>query len=218
LKKLINEKYFNTSTCLYVNGSQTAQGVALALDIVPEEYKASVAENLNKAVVRNNYQLDFGVLGSKYVPRMLSKYGYAETAYKMATKKTAPSWGNWMELGFTTLAETWVLSPDFRDASVNHVFLGDISAWMVNTLAGINYDTKDRGFEKIIIKPDYIEDLSWVKGEYKSVKGLIKSEWTREDDKIRLSVTIPANTTATVYTDKAVEVGGGSYEFTFKIE
>lgn len=216
LKALINKKYFNTETCLYANGSQTAQAIALAFDIVPKEYEANVAENLNKAIVENNYHLDFGVLGSKYVPRALSKYGYAETAYRMATQKTAPSWGNWIQQGFTTLAETWVLSPDFRDASVNHVFLGDISAWMVNTLAGINYDNINRGFEKIIIKPDYIKDLSWVKGEYKSVKGLIRSEWTRERDKIKLSVTIPANTTAIIYTDKKIEVEGGYYEFTFR--
>lgn len=216
LKNLINEKYFNRETCLYANGSQTAQAVALALDIVPSSYETKVAENLNKAIVENNYHLDFGVLGSKYVPRMLSKYGYAETAYKMATQETAPSWGNWMKLGFTTLAETWVLSPEFRDASVNHVFLGDISAWMVNTLAGINYDLEERGFEKIVIKPDYIEDLTWVKGEYKSVKGLIQSSWIRNEEEIILSVTIPANTTATIYTDKVTEVGGGYHEFKFK--
>ncbi len=216
LKALINKNYFNKETCLYVNGAQTAQAVALALEIVPKEYEAKVAKKLNKAIVENNYHLDFGVLGSKYVPRMLSKYGYAETAYKMATQKTAPSWGNWVQQGFTTLAETWVLSPDFHDASVNHVFLGDISAWMVNSLAGINYDTKERGFRKIIIKPDYVEDLSWVKGEYRSVKGLIKSEWMREGDQIKLSVTIPANTTATIYTDKKTEVVGGNYEFTFR--
>ncbi|MGV8136967.1 MAG: family 78 glycoside hydrolase catalytic domain [Mangrovibacterium sp.] len=216
LKALINKTYFNERTGIYANGSQTAQAVALALEIVPKEYEAKVAENLNRSIAENNYHLDFGVLGSKYVPRMLSKYGYSETAYKMATQKTAPSWGNWIQQGFTTLAETWVLSPEFRDASVNHVFLGDISAWMVNSLAGINYDTRERGFEKIIIKPDYIGDLSWVKGEYKSVKGLIKSEWTREGDQIKLMVTIPANTRATIYTDKTTNVRGGNYEFTFK--
>lgn len=215
LKTLINKKYFNHQTCFYANGSQTAQAVALAFGIVPEEYETKVAENLNKSIIENDYHLDFGVLGSKYVPRMLSKYGYAETAYLMATQETAPSWGNWIKSGFTTLPETWVLSPDFRDASINHVFLGDISAWMVNTLAGINYDVENRGFQKIIIKPDYVEDLSWVKGEYKSVKGVIKSEWTREGDKIRLLVTIPLNSRATIYTDKMIEVGGGRYEFVF---
>lgn len=216
LRDLINRKYFNKEKGIYANGSQTAQAVALALNIVPKDYEEKVAANLNKAIADNNYHLDFGVLGSKYVPRMLSKYGYAETAYKMATQETAPSWGNWMKLGFSTLAETWVLSPEFRDASVNHVFLGDISAWMVNTLAGINYDPENRGFAKVIIKPDYVKGLTWVKGSYKSVKGLIKSEWRREGDQIKLSVTIPLNTTATIYTDKENVVGGGQHVFVFR--
>lgn len=215
LKTLINRKYFDAERGLYANGSQTAQAVALALEIVPKEYESKVAENLNRLIVDNNYHLDFGVLGSKYVPRMLSAHGYAETAYRMATQETAPSWGNWIKLGFTTLAETWVLSPEFRDASVNHVFLGDISAWMVNTLAGINYDPENRGFEHILIKPDFIADLTWAKGEYRSVKGLIKSEWKREGDRIRLSVTVPDNATATVYTDKVQTVGSGYHEFVF---
>lgn len=215
LKELINRKYFDPVACIYANGSQTAQAVALALDIVPEEYKTEVAAILNRSVVSNGFHLDFGVLGSKFVPRMLSEYGYAETAYRMATQITAPSWGHWIESGFNTLAETWVLSPDFRDASINHVFLGDISAWMVNTLAGINYDGEKRGFERIIIKPSYIEDLTWVEGEYKSVKGFIRSKWIREGDKIRLSVTIPANATALIHTDRMVEAGGGEYEFIF---
>lgn len=215
LKTLINRKYFDAERGLYANGSQTAQAVALALEIVPKEYENKVAENLNRLIVDNNYHLDFGVLGSKYVPRMLSAHGYAETAYRMATQETAPSWGNWIKLGFTTLAETWVLSPEFRDASVNHVFLGDISAWMVNTLAGINYDPENRGFEHIVIKPDFIADLTWAKGEYRSVKGLIKSEWRREGDRIRLSVTVPDNATATVYTDKVQTVGSGYHEFVF---
>lgn len=215
LKTLINRKYFDAERGLYANGSQTAQAVALALEIVPKEYENKVAENLNRLIVDNSYHLDFGVLGSKYVPRMLSAHGYAETAYRMATQETAPSWGNWIKLGFTTLAETWVLSPEFRDASVNHVFLGDISAWMVNTLAGINYDPEKRGFEHILIKPDFIADLAWAKGEYRSVKGLIKSEWKREGDRIRLSVTVPDNATATVYTDKVQTVGSGYHEFVF---
>lgn len=215
LKQLINDKYFNENSCLYANGSQAAQAVALAFEIVPEEYKVKVAGNLNDLVVANDYHLDFGVLGSKYVPRMLSKHGYAETAYVMATQESAPSWGNWIKQGFTTLPERWVLSPDFRDSSVNHVFLGDISAWMVNTLAGINYDETLGGFGRIIIKPDYIADLEWAKGEYHSVKGPVRSEWVREGGRIRLSVTIPPNATATIYTDKKIEVKGGYHEFVF---
>ncbi len=87
---------------------------------------------------------------------------------------------------------------------------------MTQYLAGINYDEEQRGFERIVIKPHFVDDLSWVEASYKSVKGLIKSEWKREGDQIRLTVTIPLNTSAIVYTDKLLEVEGGTHTFVFK--
>lgn len=217
LKELINAKFFNIDTGIYANGTQTAQAVALYMDIVPEGKEQLVADNLNKTVSDNNYFLDFGLLGSKTVPAMLSKYGYVESAYKMATKTEAPSWGYWVETqGYSTLAETWTLSPEFRDASINHVFMGDISAWMYNVLAGINLDKEQPGFENIIIKPYFVKDLEWVKGEYNSVRGIIKSEWKREGDNIRLTVTIPAGSTAIIHADKEYTVGSGTHQYTIK--
>ena len=50
----------------------------------------------------------------------------------------------------------------------------------------------------MIIKPDFIKDLSWVKGEYQSLYGTIKSQWKRENNFLTLNVEIPANTTATI--------------------
>lgn len=217
LKEFINTKYFDAEKAIYANGTQAAQAVALGLGIVPEEYTQKVADKLNQIIVDNNYFLDFGVLGSKYVPRVLTEYGYVETVYRMAAKEEAPSWGNWIKSGLTTLGETWVLSPEFRDASVNHVFLGDISSWMTRSIAGIDCDERVPGFSKIVIKPHYVKDLTWAKGEYKSVRGTIKSEWKREGNKITLMVVIPENTSAIVYTDKKENVKGGKHTFSFTL-
>lgn len=216
LKNLINKKFFHPESGIYANGTQTAQAIALYMDIVPKDKKELVAEQLHKVVAENNYFLNFGLLGSKTVPAMLTKHGYAEDAYKMVTKTDAPSWGYWIETkGYTTLAETWLLSPEFRDASLNHVFMGDVSAWMYNYLAGINYSSP--GFERIIIQPHFVKELNWVKGSYRSIKGLISSEWKRENGKIKLTVTIPANTMATIYADKPYEVGSGVHKYTIPI-
>lgn len=216
LKKIINQKYFNEKVATYSNGSQTALALALYLGLAPETFEQKVADQLYEKVKLNNYFLDFGVLGSKTVLRMLTKYGYADAAYEMATKKTGPSWGAWIQQGFTTLAETWILSPEFRDASVNHVFLGDISAWMYNALAGINYDDQTPGFKKIIIQPHFVKGLNWVKAEYRSVNGPIKSEWKRKGNKVLLTVSIPGNTTATViHNNMKIPTKAGVHSFIF---
>ena len=216
LKALINQKYFDQSKAIYANGSQAAQGVSLYLGIVPKEYEQQVADNLSMMIKANNNLLDFGVLGSKTVLRMLSKHGYADLAYQMAAQEEAPSWGNWIKQGFTTLGETWILSPEFRDASVNHMFLGDVNAWMYNVLAGINYDEQEPGFKHILIQPHFVKGLDWVKAEYKSVNGIIRSEWERKGKQVILKVIIPVNTNATVECNgKKIDLGSGKHQLTF---
>ena len=213
LKDLINQKHFNKETCLYGNGSQAGQGMALMFDIVPQEYKEKVAANLNQSIVDNGYMLDFGSVGSKFVPRVLAEYGFAETVYKMMCQETVPSWGAWLKQGLTTLAERWALDMvGFRDSSANHVFLGDISAWMVRYLAGIRFEMDADGGCTLAFKPCTPEGLDWAKAEYKSVRGLIKSEWHRTADGIELKVTVPANMKATVeWGDTVIELNGGTH-------
>lgn len=217
MKGRINAKWFDAQKALYANGSQAAQAISLYWGIVPEEYEKQLAKNLNDMVVANNYALDFGLLGSKSVLRMLTKYGYDDTAFRMATRTEAPSWGHWIdECGYTTLAETWTLSPEFRDASLNHVFFGDISAWMTNDIAGLNFDSENPGFSNIVIRPVFMKGLDWAEAEYNSVKGLIKSSWKRKaDGHIELCVIIPYGCTASVELDDTIKtVGGGEHKFT----
>ena len=217
LKALVNRKFFNPETGVYAEGTQTAQAIALYLGIVPEGKEQLVADKLCEVVRANNHFLDFGLLGSKSVPAMLTRYGYVEDAMKMITKTEAPSWGYWVEtMGYTTLPETWTLSPEFRDASLNHVFMGDVSAWMMNQLAGINYDAVEPGFRHILITPHFVEGMDWAKGEYHSVRGLISSEWKREGGKVTLTVTIPSGCTADIRVgDKTETVGSGTHVKTY---
>ena len=216
LRELINTKYYDAEKGLYANGSQAAQGVALYLGIVPESDAQRVADNLARMIADNDYFLDFGTIGSKTVLRMLTRYGHVETAYKMASQTEGPSWGWWVSQGFTTLAETWALSPEFRDASGNHVFLGDISAWMVSDIAGINFDPERPGYRHIVFRPHFFDGLDWAEAEYRSVSGPIRSRWERKGDRVVLTVTVPVNSTATVEAGgKTVEVGAGTHDFKF---
>lgn len=214
LKDLINSKHFNKETCLYGNGSQAGQGMALFFDIVPKEYRAQVAANLNQSIVDNNYYLDFGSVGSKLVPRVLADYGYADTVFQMLVKDQVPSWGGWISQGLTTLAERWALDMvGFRDSSANHVFLGDISAWMVKYLAGIKFEMDADGGCALAFEPFTASGLDWAKASYKSVRGLIEAEWHRAPEGIVYTVTLPANISATVrYNGREETVGGGTHK------
>jgi alpha-L-rhamnosidase len=216
LKELIQHQYFNRKKALFSNGSQSAQGVALYLGLVPKGYEQKVADHLSEMIAANGEALDCGMLGSKTILRMLCKYGHADQAFRISNRTDIPSWGNWIKRGLTSLAETWNLSPTFKDASLNHIFLGDINAWMYNVLAGINYDPRCPGFKHILLQPHFVKGLHWVKCEYNSPMGMIKSEWFRKKEHITLNIEIPANTTATLTVNgKNQELSSGRHHFVF---
>lgn len=187
IKEYINKRWFDPQTNIYANGSQCAQGIALYMGIVPEGHEQAVADNLARMIEENDGLLEFGSMGSRCVLQVLTDYGHVQTAYDMAVKKTCPSWGWWVEQGFTTLAETWALSPEFKDASLNHVFLGGCSAWYVTHLAGIQFK-----YDKLVIRPHFPDGLTSASASYESVYGTITSSWERlGDGSVSLELTIP---------------------------
>ncbi|MBO7194424.1 MAG: family 78 glycoside hydrolase catalytic domain [Alistipes sp.] len=207
----INAKYLNRETGFYSVGKITAQALPLAMGLVPEDMEQLVASRLNEVVIASGYLCDFGLVGSKYALRMLVKYGYVDTAYRLATQTKVPSFGAWIANGYTSPLERWRIGsgPRFGGAaSANHVFFGDVAAWMQSDIAGINYDEAAPGFGHIIIRPHYPEGLEWAEASLRTVRGKVVSSWKREGGNIVLNVTIPVNAKATIYADKAYEVEG----------
>ncbi len=192
IKDEINRKYLDKTKGSYANGSQTALSAALYFGIVPEEYVEKVGTTLVQSVKENG--MDVGLLGSKYILNALSNTGHSDVAYSLASSDTQPSWGWWIKNGATTLHEDWK-----SESSLNHIMMGEVSAWMTHTLAGINLDPANPGFENVIIKPQFVAGLDHVKGSINSIHGEISSEWKRSADGITLRLNIPANTTAIVY-------------------
>ena len=72
---------------------------------------------------------------------------------------------------------------------------------MFGVVAGI--DTDGPGYKRIIIHPKPGGGFSHAKAGYESIHGQIESDWKIKDGTFTLNVTIPANTTATVYVPTA---------------
>ena len=142
---------------------------------------------------------------SKYIFRSLSEAGRSDLAFAMLAKDEAPSYGNWIKRGATTLWEDWG-----EGASRNHIMFGDFSAWYYQYLGGIRLDGAvsavaerlDPGavaFKRFIICPEPVQGIGWVKAEHDSPYGMIRSAWKRQGGALRLEVEVPVNTAATVY-------------------
>jgi hypothetical protein len=96
--------------------------------------------------------------------------------------------------GATSLTEAWDANPG---SSQNHFMLGQIQEWFYHDLAGIRSDGD--GFKQIIIAPQPVGDVTWTKTSYHSIRGKIISDWKRDGGKFTLKISIPPNTTATVF-------------------
>jgi alpha-L-rhamnosidase len=205
IKTAFNRKFHHSDTGLYDNGSQTALSCALYQGLVEPENKPRVVANLVAAVEKAHNHIDTGILGAKYLLNALLENGRADVAYRMVAQKDQPSWGWWLEQGASTLWEQWNGSE-----SRNHIMFGDVSAWFYKALAGINPDPAAPGFKHILITPHVLGDVTWARGEYESIRGKITSRWEVVNGEFRLSLTLPANTTATVslpVTGKVLEGG-----------
>lgn len=213
IKQAMNEKLFEQATGLYAGGTQTAQSGALFHGLVEPANQRLVFEKLLEKIERDDFHINTGILGAKWVMQVLTDFGRADVAYRIASQTTFPGWGHWVAQGATTLWENWNGSN-----SHNHIMYGDIAAWFYKALGGIIVDPEKPGFRHFYLRPNPVGDLTHVKAEYRSIRGLIRSHWRREGGRFDLEVTVPGNSSATVVLPDGTRAAVGPGEHGFSCE
>jgi len=191
--------------------TQTAYALGLWVGLFPEAQRPGAAARLAEMVGANNGRMATGFLGTRPLLPVLTANGQHELAGRLFQSREFPSWGYEVVNGATSVWERWnsyTKEGGFHNPSMNsfsHYAFGAVTEWMFQSLAGI--DTDGPGYRRIIIRPGppaadagrKPEPVHWVKASYDSIQGKIASEWRRDGGKFELAVTVPANTTATVY-------------------
>ena len=190
-----NAKFFNATNGSYATGSQCANALPLLLGLVEPAHRAAVLASLVRDIESRDYAITAGDVGFRFLLRALADGGRSDVIYKMINQDDKPGYGFMLKKGETSLTEAWDAN---LTTSHNHFMLGQVTEWFYHDLAGIVSDPAGPGFKRIIINPQPVVDLQWVKASYDSVRGKIVSEWRREGRMFRLKVTIPVNTTATL--------------------
>jgi len=183
--------------------TQTCYCLGLYFDLLPDNKRQIAADHLVEAIKRKDWHLSTGFVGLSYLLPTLTQTGNLDVAYRLLNNDSFPSWGYSIKNGATTIWERWdgwtedkgFQTPGMN--SFNHYAFGSVGQWLFGTVTGI--DTEGSGYKQIIIRPRPGGGLSFAKAGYKSINGLIVSDWKIEDGTFILNITIPANTTATVY-------------------
>lgn len=204
IKFSFNGKFYNESEKTY--GGQEKNVLALAFDLVPDQDQHAVAQNMNRdVVVTHGGHIATGIFGSRYIQEMLISYGYGETLKNMLHQDTFPGYGYLFSRGATTFWENWgELKFEDRNSpgdgrSKSHPFQGGFTAWFYNGIGGINPDPENPGFKHILLRPQFLPGVTFGKAHYNSLYGLIKSEWQILENQTNWKVSVPVNTTASVY-------------------
>jgi alpha-L-rhamnosidase len=202
IKAAFNKAYVAADGRIKGN-TQTCYVMALWFDLLPAEKRAVAIKYLVDDIMSRNTHLSTGFVGTSVLMPTLSATGNTPLAYKLLLNETFPSWGFSIKHGATSIWERWdgwTPEKGFQDPGMNsfaHYSFGAVARWMFQTVAGI--DMAEPGFQKLRIRPQPAEGLTWVKAGYNSIHGQITTYWRIEGNQWILSVTIPANTTATVY-------------------
>lgn len=187
----LRRKYYRGGG-VFDNGGQTAQALAVALDLADSPADArAVADRLVHSVVETGYHVDFGLVGAKFVFRALSEIGRADLAYRMIVNPTEPSMVKWM-------GKNGTLWEDFGFGfSKCHIMLGDFAAWAQQTIAGIRRPSKP-GYSEVVVDPVLVPGLAWAKGSVMTPRGKLSVSWAVSDGEFSIEVEVPPETHAEV--------------------
>ena len=162
---------------LYENGHLAALAAPLYFKgLCADGEEAKVAWRLVAAVREKGHRAYFGILGAKWVPRVLAEYGYANDAFRMFVQPEVPGWANWLKSGDGTLRENWDGS-----GSHNHIMFGDLSAWAYEYAVGIV--PVEPGFRKVAFKPHFLDGVDSFSATYRTPYGEIRAGWRRVNGK-----------------------------------
>ena len=206
-KTYIRERFFDENGKFktdILNTMQTPALFALKNNILDGAAKEAMIGRLRKNFAEHGNCLQTGFLGTSILMPTLSENGMSDIAWELLFQRKNPSWIYSIDNGATTIWERWNsymidkgMGPKGMN-SFNHYAYGVVCEWIWETAAGIASDPANPGFKHIIMKPVPDKRLGYLKAEYHSASGVIRSAWKYEGDNWIWEFSVPDGCTATV--------------------
>ena len=191
-----NEKFFNKDLNIYettvwnqkglrTKYRQTSNILPIVFDLVPEEHKKAVLENLANDFINRDYHLDTGCTGTRFVLPVLYDNGYPDIAFKVLTQTSYPSWGFWLENGADSAWESWERTTRSKD----HYFLATYDEFIYSHIAGIR-NIRD-GYKTFTVAPYLDCGLEFAKASIKTPLGILRCDWKKAENGYAVEIEIP---------------------------
>lgn len=195
---------------IYANGNMTSTACPVFFGLCEEREKEKCVDRLAGLVRADGARAQFGILGAKFVARVLGDFGYADLLYRLFTQPEYPGWANTLKKGATTLWERW----DGSDSRM-HIMYGDISACFFRYFAGIRPHEAAPGFRTFSLHPLVPVGLDFISASHESPAGTIVSQWKKDGSKFLFHAEIPGGSIATVTLPdgSSFDAGAGKHDW-----
>lgn len=171
----------------------------IAFGIAPEEYRPALAATLADYVRQADYHVTTGFIGTRYLPEVLSDYGYSDLVYRLLVQPSAPSWMDMLKNGASAISESWYgLDDPDGGISMAHFSLGAITGWLFEYLGGIRINDSAPGLSHVVLKPHPIPEIGSFDAFYQTPLGEIRTHWHFEGDTPVFRYEIPEGMTADI--------------------
>ena len=187
LRNAARKYLIDFKTCTAKGRCQTSQSMAIYYDVFDEAEKQRAFEVLVEIIEEGGEYIDFGFVGIMSIFRVLCEYGRADLAFKMIARTDYPSFGCWVERGYTALAENFHPDGEFPD-SLNHHCFGEISAIFIEYFAGIKVNPYGDNCKEVNIEPCFVPQLTNAKAYHDTAVGRVSVFWERKPGEINLVV------------------------------
>lgn len=188
-------RHLDNDGVYYGSDSETSDAMALDAGLVAPSERAQVVKRLIASIRRAGNHITAGSVGLGPLFRALEAEGRNDVLYEMVVNPTAPGYGYLATAGYTSLPENLN-----GGGSQNHHFLAEVDAWLISSLAGIRQPPNSIAYQKVIIAPAVISDLTQVNGSYAAPMGMIHSVWHRVGvHGLRMEVELPAGISGEVH-------------------
>ncbi len=194
IRAAFNKQFYRPTNHFYATDSQCANAIPLVFGLCAKTNRAAVLDALVRDIRAHDMANTAGDVGYRYVLRALADGGRSDVIFDINNQTNKPGYGMQIAKGKTSLTEAWD-----GGSSQDHFMLGQIQEWFYHDLAGIQDGPDSPGFKQIVINPQPVGDVTWVKAGYDSIRGEIACNWEHHDGKFLLNISLPANTSGIVY-------------------
>ena len=194
LRALLHQSFYDTATRSYASGTQIDLVYPMLAGVTPENQLPDVRRSLED-ITANRFKghLSTGLVGIPVITEWATKERQTEFMYRMLKKRDYPGYLYMIDHGATTTWEHW----NGARSHIHNCYNG-IGSWFYQALAGIVPDETVPGYKHVLIAPQPVEGISWVKASKETPYGTLEVNWEKSAGTYTLDIRIPIGCEATV--------------------